>query len=81
MDEPEQEKPQYDQAELQRFLEAGFRSSLKKALNDVEPVLEATLNQVGNVLDDRIKKVQTQLKVCCIKPSLTLVFRLARVFQ
>lgn len=53
----------YDQAEFLTFLESGFRGGLKKALNDVEPVMEDTLQQVGKVLDGRIKKVQTQLKV------------------
>lgn len=60
----EQEKPPYDQAEFQSLLETGFRAGLKKALNDVEPVLEETLQHAGKVLNGRIKKAQGQLKVC-----------------
>lgn len=62
-DHVEQETPSYDKTELRSLLESGFRGGLKKALNEFEPLMDDTLQHVGKLIDGRIKKVNSQLKV------------------
>jgi hypothetical protein len=66
--------PQYDQAELHKLLESGFRGALKKALNQMEPVLDDTLAHVGKILNEKIRSCQDQLKVCALCEELLVWF-------
>lgn len=68
----EKEPEKYDVEEYKTLLDAGFRSALKKSLNEVEPVMEDTVQHVGKLVDGRIKRVQNQLQVC----GITFVFTL-----